>query len=392
MQLAHSGHIGETSMKRIMREFFWWPGMASDVEKFMKNCETCAKLSRKNPPVPLSNRELPDGPWEIIQIDFLSLPSFGTGEFLIIVDTYSRYLSVVQMKHTDAESTNAALCEVFKTWGCPKIIQSDNGPPFQSSSFIEFWENKGVRVRKSIPLCPQTNGLVERQNQGIIKTVAASRIDGVNWRFALQHYVHNHNTLIPHSRLRVTPFELMVGWKFRGTFPSLWSNSDSALDRTDIRERDAEAKLTSKRHADTKRGAKESDIMVGDKVLLLQQKRSKIDPNFSTEQFTVVIRDGPKVVILSKNGIQYTRNVSDIKKAPEFGSGTDVTLEAFEKADGANENISEQDSTSGFDIRNADNFDRDDTNAASNTRKLRQRGNIKKPSRFDDKFVYMIFS
>lgn len=98
-----------------MREFFWWPGMATDVVKFVKQCETCAMLSRKNPPIPLSCRELPEGPWEIIQIDFLSIPTFGTGHFLIVVDTYSRYLSVVQMKQTDADNTNAALCEVFKT-------------------------------------------------------------------------------------------------------------------------------------------------------------------------------------------------------------------------------------------------------------------------------------
>lgn len=149
------------------------------------------------------------------------------------------------MRQTDSASTNAALCEVFKLWGCPLIIQSDNGPPFQSSSFISFWENKGVRVRKAIPLSPQSNGGVERQNQGILKAVSASKIDGQNWRRALQNYVHRHNTIVPHARLGVTPFELMVGWKFRGTFPSLWSTSK--MDRIDIRERDAEFKLMSKK-------------------------------------------------------------------------------------------------------------------------------------------------
>ncbi|XP_055605745.1 uncharacterized protein LOC129753919 [Uranotaenia lowii] len=142
---AHGGHVGETAMKRIMREFFWWPGMSLDTVRFVKECETCTVLSKKNRPLPLSPREMPEGPWQILQIDFLAVPGCGSGEFLVAVDTHSRFLSVVEMKHTDAANTNAALSEIFKLWGCPLILQSDNGPPFQGSSFVEFWEARGVR-------------------------------------------------------------------------------------------------------------------------------------------------------------------------------------------------------------------------------------------------------
>ncbi|XP_058456849.1 uncharacterized protein K02A2.6-like [Malaya genurostris] len=310
---AHEGHIGEVAMKRIMRDFFWWPGMSTDIGKFIKACETCIMISKKNPPVPLSCRELPDGPWEIIQIDFLSIPGCGSGEFLIVVDTYSRYISVVEMRAIDADCTNAALCKIFLLWGLPKIIQSDNGPPFKSTNFVTTWEDKGVRVRKAIPLSPQSNGSVERQNQGIIKAITAAKIDGTNWRSALQKYVHNHNTLIPHSRLNVTPFELLVGWKFRGNFPSLWMY-EGELDRCDIRERDAEAKLKSKVYADATRHAMNSNIVIGDWVLLAHPKKTKTDPTFPAERFRVIAMDGPKIVVMSMNGIQYTRNVQEVKR------------------------------------------------------------------------------
>lgn len=125
---AHGGHVGVMAMKRVMRQFFWWPKMSAEVSRFVKNCETCALLSKRNPPVPLVSRELPDGPWEVLQVDFLSVPNFGSGEFLIVIDTYSRYLHVVEMRSMDAESTNSALSEVFQTWGLPIVIQSDNGP------------------------------------------------------------------------------------------------------------------------------------------------------------------------------------------------------------------------------------------------------------------------
>ncbi|XP_055585407.1 uncharacterized protein LOC129738246 [Uranotaenia lowii] len=311
---SHGGHIGETAMKRIMREFFWWPGMAKDTENFVKNCKTCVMMSKRNPPIPLYSRDLPEGPWEILQVDFLAVPGFGSGEFLVLLDTYSRYLTVVEMHRTDADSTNAALCNIFKLWGCPKLLQSDNGPPFQSATFCEFWEEKAVKIKKSIPLCPRTNGAVERQNQGIIKALTAAKIDGVNWRTALQKYIHHHNTLVPHARLNVTPFELLVGWKYRGTFPALWSPKIKTLDRIDIAERDKETKYMDKTYANINRGAKESTIKVGDKVLLFQSKKSKSDPSFSSEYFSVVAREGGKVVIISQNGVQYTRNIEDIKK------------------------------------------------------------------------------
>lgn len=235
----------------------------------------------------MTSRELPHGPWEILQIDFFADHEFGYGEFLVVVDTYSRYLHVIEMKRMDAEATNEALLRIFEVWGYPLAIQSDNGPPFQSDKFIKTWEERGVSVRKSLPLSAQSNGAVERQNKGIKDALAASKLDKTNWRTALNKYLHMHNKVRPLSRLGVTPFEMLVGWKCRGTFPCLWSqNSPEQLDRTDIRERDAASKLESKRYADLRRGAKCSDIMIGDRVLIAQQKKQKSDPTFSADRYT----------------------------------------------------------------------------------------------------------
>lgn len=315
IQSAHQGHLGIGSTKRILREHFWWPGMTSEVEFFIKHCETCLLLSRKNPPIPLTNRELPRGPWEILQIDFFTDKEFGFGEFLVIVDTYSRYLSVIEMKKIDADATIKALNEVFAEWGYPLVMQSDNGPPFQSDKFVRTWENKGIKIRKSLPLSPQSNGAVERQNEGIKRALAASKLDGINWKLALNKYVHVHNKVRPLTRLGVTPFELLVGWKFRGTFPGLWKTDFAdELDREDIKEKDAFSKLQSKKNADLKRKARDSDLTVGDKVVLSQIKRNKSDPSFNPEKFTIVAREGAKIVVQSNRGVIYTRNVGDAKK------------------------------------------------------------------------------
>ncbi|XP_058816951.1 uncharacterized protein K02A2.6-like [Topomyia yanbarensis] len=276
IKASHQGHIGCGAMKRIIREYFWWPGLSSEVEKFVKSCETCLVISRRNPSIPLCSRELPDGPWEILQVDLLSINNCGSGEFLVLVDTYSRYLAVAEIKSTDAKNTNLTLAKIFYTWGLPLILQSDNGPPFQGKEFIDYWQNKGVKIRKSLPLSAQSNGAVERQNQGILKAIAGAKEDGLHWKEALQNYVHVHNTLKPHFRLCITPFELLVGWKYRGTFPSLWkAKSSEELDRYEIRDRDALSKLISKTYADSHRGAKASDIKAGDKVIMAVPKKPR---------------------------------------------------------------------------------------------------------------------
>lgn len=226
MEAAHRGHVGIGASKRILREFFWWPNMAKEATDYVSACEACLMISRRNPPIPLSSRELPNGPWQILQIDFLILPRCGSGEFLLCVDIYSRYLHIAEMKRIDARSTNLALCKFFSIWGLPLVIQSDNGPPFQSAEFISYWEEKGVKVSKSIPLSPQSNGAIERQNQGVIKAVAAARQENKYWKVAIEEYIHTHNTRKHHSRLGVTPFELLVGWRYRGTFPCLWEAKD----------------------------------------------------------------------------------------------------------------------------------------------------------------------
>lgn len=307
MATAHEGHVGCATMKRIMREYFWWPGMTKDVEVLVKDCETCLVISQKNPSIPLANRILPDGPWQVLQIDLLSIPGCGSGKFLVVIDTYARYIAVVEMKSIDAKSTNMALTRIFYTWGLPLTIHSNNGPPFQSSAYIEHWEDQGVKINKSIPLNPLFNDAVERLNQGIIEALAGANQEDCIWKESLQAYVHTHNTIKPHSCLGITPFELLVSWKYRGTVPSLW-------DRVDVRGKHAVTKLTSKKYAELHREARQADITAGDIVILLIPRKTKTDAALSTDRYTVLVRQGPKVLIQNEHGVQYIRNVSDTKQ------------------------------------------------------------------------------
>lgn len=97
LEIAHEGHPGINMMKSHLRTNVWWPRMDQDVEKFVKSCKGCTLVSTPNPPEPLIRPELPNQPWTDLAADFLGpLPE---GQYLlVIVDYYSRYMEVCEMK------------------------------------------------------------------------------------------------------------------------------------------------------------------------------------------------------------------------------------------------------------------------------------------------------
>jgi hypothetical protein len=50
---------------------------------------------------------------------------------------------------TAAESTIRVLDRVFTTFGIPKEIKTDNGPPFNGTKFSEFAETQGFNIVRS---------------------------------------------------------------------------------------------------------------------------------------------------------------------------------------------------------------------------------------------------
>ena len=93
-----------------------------------------------------------------------------------------------------------------------------------------------------------------------------------------------------------------------------------------MRDRDQERKDRGKEYADKRRGAKECEFTVGDKVLLKQDKRNKLTPAFESDPYRVIEKHGNSVTIQSTEGVQYQRNSSHLKpyneREPEPARGS----------------------------------------------------------------------
>lgn len=97
------------------------------------------------------------------------------------------------------------------------------------------------------------NGLVERQNQGILRPLRIAKVTKNDWRKALEDYVYMYNTT-PHSITEKPPMELLTGRPVKDLLPSLRTDPHWRRD-ADVCEQDAMRKMKEKLYADGRRQA-----------------------------------------------------------------------------------------------------------------------------------------
>ncbi|XP_058816278.1 uncharacterized protein K02A2.6-like [Topomyia yanbarensis] len=107
LDIAHRGHPGVVTMRRYLREKVWWPYMDRDIVEKIQECAGCASVSSQGPPEPMHRKEMPERAWQDIAIDFFSAKECAT--FLVVVDYFSRFIKVIEMKTTTAAKTIEAL-------------------------------------------------------------------------------------------------------------------------------------------------------------------------------------------------------------------------------------------------------------------------------------------
>lgn len=95
----------------------------------------------------------------------------GRCHALTVLDDHSRFnLLLHAQTSATAESVRAPLIAVFRRYGLPMRINTDNGPPWgspssggESLSTLAVWLIRlGIRISFSAPYHPQTNGKIER--------------------------------------------------------------------------------------------------------------------------------------------------------------------------------------------------------------------------------------
>ena len=208
----HEGHFGCARMKTLARRFVWWPGLDAELEALARDCVACAEKRASPPHAARHPWEAAAGPWQRLHADFAG-PVFGR-MFLVIVDSFSKWLEVLPMTSTTAAQTVGRMRDIFARLGLPLQIVTDNGPQFASREFAEFASANGIRHIRVAPYHPSSNGLAERAVGTFKSCVKATVAEGGSLDLALARFLMAYRSS-PHTATNRTPAEMLLGRNLR---------------------------------------------------------------------------------------------------------------------------------------------------------------------------------
>ncbi|GAB0088957.1 Zinc finger, CCHC-type [Sergentomyia squamirostris] len=211
LYILHETHTGIVKMKLMARSLIWWRGIDKKIENFVQECEGCMLTARNNPQKTIAWKPSTT-PFERVHTDFLH---FSGKTVILLVDSYSRWVEAKVMTNTSAGAVNDFLSEIFMRMGTPRELVSDNGPPFGSNEFIDFCKSKNIKVLKSPPYHPQSNGICERAVQTVKNSLKREMISGhfnpSQLQKKLNDYMTHHNHA-PTTTAKMSPAEMVFNF------------------------------------------------------------------------------------------------------------------------------------------------------------------------------------
>lgn len=128
------------------------------------------------------------------------------------MDHFSKFAEAFPTKDRKTETVAEILLDnIITRYSCIKFIQSDQGKEFNSNIIKMLYESYGISQKNSSPYHPQTNGVVERFNQTLIRQLKKMVCEKKNdWDKFINAVLYEYRTR-EHSSTKISPFEILFG-------------------------------------------------------------------------------------------------------------------------------------------------------------------------------------
>ena len=216
------GHQGTDCTLSLLRERFWWPGMAQRMMMSVRNCPKC-HIFKAKPQIPPLEPILCTEPLDLVHIDYVSMEvTVGIKEkpvvknVLVIEDQFTRYTQAyVTNNHTACTMAHVLYNEFFSVFGFPRRLMSDQAAEITGQVISELCDLLGITKIRTLPYHPQTNGAIKRVHQTLRRKIAKMDPDKrAKWPLHLGPILIAYNT----TRSLITgysPYLLMFGHRPR---------------------------------------------------------------------------------------------------------------------------------------------------------------------------------
>ena len=265
LKMLHEGHPGITRMKMLAIQCVYWQGIDRTIEDLVKSCDACQKAAKMPIKNILSPWPEPSHAWERIHIDFAG--PMENAMFLIVVDAYSKWPEVIQMKTITSTATICELSKMFARYGFPETLVSDNGTQFTSAEFERYCQTNSISHVRIPPGHPQSNGQAERFVDTFKRTIQKLKGEGITEELVQKFLLTYRSTPCPASPDQKSPAENFIGRQIRTPL--------SDLQLQIRRGRRTSRKSCMKKQFDKKNGARPRLFNDQETVYVRDFKRSK---------------------------------------------------------------------------------------------------------------------
>ena len=220
LHLAHgdsmSGHYGINKTWTKLANVYFWPGMYSDIRKFVRSCHDCqlrniptVKPAGLLQSIPVSNI------FDTVGIDFIgpiSRTPTGNLHILLAVDHFSKFVVAKATRVADSTTVaNFLLKHIVLQYGLPSRILSDRGTPFLSQTVTQILQLLNIKKANTSAYHPQCDGEAEISNKTIINLLSKMVQDNLtHWDEYLDYVVYQYNTTFQDS-IKTSPYSVLYG-------------------------------------------------------------------------------------------------------------------------------------------------------------------------------------
>ena len=150
--------------------------------------------------------------WHRVGIDLvgpLPLTPRGNRYIITLTDYFSKWPEAASLQDKTAVGVAEFLMSIFFRHGWPQIVQSDQGREFVNDVTKSLFQLTGVEHRISSAYHPQTNGLDERMNQTLVRTlIKLTQDQQENWDLHLEGVLYSYRISRQDSS-KFSPYFLM---------------------------------------------------------------------------------------------------------------------------------------------------------------------------------------